>query len=38
MKVGDGDEGGWIIFKKGGVGNIEGGLQKIRGLGALCQI
>ena len=24
MKVGDDDEGGWIIFKKGGVGNIEG--------------
>ena len=28
--------GGWTKFEKGGLGNIGGGLHKIRGLGPLC--
>ena len=30
-------EGGWTKFEKGGIGNA-GGLHKIRGSGAYCQL
>ena len=29
--------GGWTKFEKGGLGNVGGGLHKIRGLGPLCR-